>query len=206
MLNFSLYLRADPNVIWMVNGINRNIFHISILYQQESIFNLIHEIDIFKDMIASKCDKNLNNMLHLAGELAPADRLNIVSRAALQMQWELLMFKEVEKIVPLSFSNEKNSEGQTPNDLFRKTHENLKRDGEEWMRDTSTNCMLVAANLIDTIVFAATFTVPSGDDQEKETPIFLERDWFTVFFISNSIACYNNAIESNMKNTINQSR
>jgi hypothetical protein len=77
----------------MVDENNRNIFHISILYRQESIFNLIHEIGIFKDMIASKCDKNLNNMLHLAGELAPADRLNIVSGAALQMQRELLWFK-----------------------------------------------------------------------------------------------------------------
>jgi hypothetical protein len=89
--------------------------------------------------------------------------------------------------VPLAFLNEKNSEGQTPKDLFRKTHENLKRDGEKWMRDTATNCMLVA-NLIATIVFAAAFTVPGGNDQEKGTPIFLERNWFIVFFISDSIA------------------
>jgi hypothetical protein len=74
----------------MTDDNNRNIFQISIKYQQESIFKLIHETCIFKNMIATSCDKDNNNMLHLAGKLAQANRLNIVSGAALQMQQELL--------------------------------------------------------------------------------------------------------------------
>jgi hypothetical protein len=62
-----------------------NMFHISILYRQESIFKLIHDMGIFKDMIATICDKNAKNMLHLVRELAPVDRLNFVSKADLQM-------------------------------------------------------------------------------------------------------------------------
>jgi hypothetical protein len=54
----------------MTDGKKRNIFHISIIYRQESVFNLMHEIGIFKDMIATYCDNDGNNMLHLAGQSA----------------------------------------------------------------------------------------------------------------------------------------
>ncbi|XP_059438832.1 uncharacterized protein LOC132171518 [Corylus avellana] len=183
----TILIRSDPELIWMTDGKKRNIFHISIIYRQESIFNLIHEIGIFKDMIATCCDNDGNNMLHLAGKLAFANRLNIVSGAALQMQRELLWFKEVEKIVPLAFSSAKNLQKQMPNVLFKKTHGKLQRDGENWMRNTSTNCMLVST-LIATMVFGAAFTVPGGNNQVKGSPIFLERNWFTIFFVSDSIA------------------
>lgn len=45
-------------------------------------------------------DNFSNNILRLAGNLAPKDQLNRVSGAALQMQRELQWFKEVEKLVP----------------------------------------------------------------------------------------------------------
>jgi hypothetical protein len=81
----------------------------------------------------------------------------------------------------------KNYRGKTPKDLFKKTHEKLRKDGEKWMRGTARHCMLVAT-LIATVVFAATFTVPGSNDQQKGTPILLKHDWFLVFFISDSIA------------------
>ena len=74
----------------MTDDNNRKIFQISIKYRQESIFKLIHEIGIFKIMIATGCDNDNNNMLHLARKSDQANRLNIVLRAALQMQQELL--------------------------------------------------------------------------------------------------------------------
>jgi hypothetical protein len=83
--------------------------------------------------------------------------------------------------------NDENSKGEKPNDLFREKHEKLYKDGEDWMKGTAKHCMLVAT-LITTVVFAAAFTVPGGNDQKNGTPIFLERDWFLVFLISNSIA------------------
>jgi hypothetical protein len=91
--------------------------------------------------------------------------------------------------VPFQCSSEKNLDGEIPYDLFIRTHDQLQRDDENWMRNTSTNCMLVAT-LIATIVFAAAFTVPGGNDQVKGSPIFLELNWFTIFFISDSIALF----------------
>ncbi|KAG6624391.1 ankyrin repeat-containing protein ITN1-like [Carya illinoinensis] len=136
-------------------------------------------------------------MLHLVGKLPSLDRLNIISGAALQMQRELLWFQEIEKIVPKSYLSEQNvkedtdgdtdENGDTPRDIFVKTHEKLQKDGEKWMKDTANSCMLVAA-LIATVVFPAAFTVPGGNNQETSIPIFLESNWFTVFLVSDAVA------------------
>ncbi|KAB1200195.1 hypothetical protein CJ030_MR0G007886 [Morella rubra] len=125
-------------------------------------------------------------MLHLAGHLAPSERLDTVPGPALQMQRELLWFKEIEKIVRPSFATMENSDNLTPKDLFRQKHRDLQEAGEKWMKDTTNSCMLVAT-LIATVVFAATFTVPGGNNQTS-TPIFLENKWFMVFFVTVAIA------------------
>ncbi|XP_059436406.1 ankyrin repeat-containing protein ITN1-like [Corylus avellana] len=187
-------LRSYPDLIWQVDRKRRSIFHIAVKYRHESVFNLIYEIGAIKDIIAQYIDDNERNMLHLAGRLAPLHRLNIISGAPLQMQRELLWFKEIEKIVPRSYKKKNNidQEGRkvaktTPWELFTKEHEKLKEQGEKWMKDTANYCMLVAT-LIATVVFAAAFTVPGGNNQEIGTPIFLKSKWFTVFFISDALA------------------
>ncbi|XP_059436359.1 ankyrin repeat-containing protein ITN1-like [Corylus avellana] len=115
--------------------------------------------------------------INSSGQLPSSDRLSIVSGAALQMQRELLWFKEIEKIVPPSYLNQKNSNGQTPKEIFIEAHTDLQKDGETWMKDTSNYSMLVAT-LIATVIFAAAFTVPGGNNQETGTPIFLRSTWF----------------------------
>jgi hypothetical protein len=81
----------------------------------------------------------------------------------------------------------KNKDQKTPWEVFIKEHEDLKKQGEKWMKDTANYCMVVAA-LIATVVFAAAFTVPGGNNQETGTPIFLKNNWFMVFFISDAMA------------------
>jgi hypothetical protein len=89
--------------------------------------------------------------------------------------------------LPLALSNVKNLQKQTPKDIFKKTPGKLQRDDENWMRNTSTNCMLVAT-LIATMVFVVAFTMPGENDQVKGSPIFLECKWFITFFVSDSTA------------------
>jgi ankyrin repeat protein len=88
-----ILIRSYPDLIWKVDHNNRSLFHIAVLYRHETIFNLIYEIGAIKDLIAAYKDDKNNNILHLAGNLAPHNRLQIVSGAALQMQRELLWFK-----------------------------------------------------------------------------------------------------------------
>ncbi|CAL5346557.1 unnamed protein product [Camellia sinensis] len=86
-------LHSYPDLIWKVDEQSGSIFHIAVIHRQEKIFTLIYDIGAHKDLITAYKDSNNTNMLHLAGKLAPFNRLNIVFGAALQMQWELLWFK-----------------------------------------------------------------------------------------------------------------
>lgn len=155
------------------------------------MFNLIHEISGLRDFSTKykTTTKENYNMLHLAAKLAASNHLNRVSGAALQMQRELLWFKEVEKIVLPSQLDAKCDDPRklTPHELFSEEHKNLRREGEEWMKNTANSCMLVAT-LIATVVFAASFTVPGGFDNNSGTPIFQQNLWFTIFVISDAAA------------------
>ena len=82
-----------PDLIWITNEKRQSIFHIAVLNRQETVFNLIYDIGAIKDMILDNVDDDGQNILHLAGKLAPTSQLNTVSGAALQMQSELLWFK-----------------------------------------------------------------------------------------------------------------
>ncbi|KAF5472267.1 hypothetical protein F2P56_009001 [Juglans regia] len=187
-----ILIRSYPDLIWEVDLKNRSIFHLAIKYRQENVFNLIYELGAIKDIIALYADQHNNNMLHLAAEIAPSERLNVISGAALQMQKVLLWFKEIEKIVQPSYTkmmnlDEKKEVADTPSELFTKTHEELQQAGEKWMKETA-NYSLLVATLIATVVFTAAFTIPGGNHQEIGTPIFLESNWFMAFFISDAIA------------------
>jgi hypothetical protein len=83
-----------PDLLWQLDETKMSIFHNAILSRQESMFNLIYEIGGNKDTLAAYANSETkDNMLHLAGQLAPSHQLNIVSGVALQMQRELLWFK-----------------------------------------------------------------------------------------------------------------
>ncbi|KAF6139442.1 hypothetical protein GIB67_026284, partial [Kingdonia uniflora] len=133
-------------------------------------------------------DKCKNTILHLAAKLAPVSQLNLVSGAALQMQRELQWFKEVEKHVQPTYKRSKNLEGETPRVIFSEEHKDLVKEGEKWMKDTSTACMVVAT-LVATVVFAAAFTVP-GSNNDNGIPIFLRKDSFMIFVISDAVALF----------------
>ncbi|XP_023635283.1 ankyrin repeat-containing protein ITN1-like [Capsella rubella] len=183
-----ILIRSYPDLIWKVDGKNRSLFHVAALNRHESIFNIIYELGAIKDLIASYREKvTKNTLLHLVASLPSHDRLHIVSGAALQMQREILWFKAVKKIVPRSYIKSKNSEGKVAQDLFTNGHNDLRKEGEKWMKDTATSCMLVAT-LIATVVFAAAFTVPGGNNEEIGLPILQNRKWFNIFILSDAVA------------------
>ncbi|KAK7845036.1 ankyrin repeat-containing protein itn1 [Quercus suber] len=176
-----------PHIVWTTDDFHRSLFHIAVIHRQESGSNLIYEIFVAKKVILTYVDAYKQNILHLSGKLAPPNRLNLVPGAALQMQREMLWFKKVEKIVPPSYLKMKNSNNLTPWELFTKEHENLRVEGEKWMKDT-VNFYIVVATLITGVAFAAAFTVPGGSNPDTGSPILLKSVWFRVFFISDAIA------------------
>ncbi|CAN6684843.1 unnamed protein product [Malus baccata var. baccata] len=187
-----ILMRTYPNLIWKVDEQNRSIIHTAVVHRQEKVFNLIYELGGLKDIIASYKDEDNNNMLHLAAKLAPDDRLNIDTGAALQFRRELQWFKEVKKIVQPLYKEMRNSDGKTPQVLFTEEHKDLLREGEKWMKGTASSCMLVAT-LIATVMFAVFSTVPGGNNNDTGIPIFLNSRAFMVFAISDALSLVSSA-------------
>jgi len=103
-----------------------------------------------------------------------------------------MTFQAVKEIVPRVYIKTKNIQNEVAHDLFTKEHDNLRKEGEKWMKETATACMLVST-LIATVVFAAAFTLPGGNDTGGDIktlgfPTFRKEFWFEVFIISDSVA------------------
>ncbi|KAJ6294484.1 hypothetical protein OIU76_022537 [Salix suchowensis] len=182
-------LRSYPDLIWKGNEQSRSIFHIAVAHRQEKVFSLINDIGAHKEMITAYKDINNATILHLAGMIAPRDKLNVISGAALQMQRELLWFKEVEKNVQPSLREMRDSNGRTPRMIFTEEHRGLVKEGEKWMKNTASSCMLLAT-LITTVMFAAIFTVPGGNDNSRGTPIVLASTSFIIFAVADAFALF----------------
>ncbi|KAJ0015174.1 hypothetical protein Pint_21559 [Pistacia integerrima] len=129
-----------------------------------------------------------NILLHLAAKYSDLRPLSTVSSATLEMQRELRIFKDVEKLVMPSFRELKNSEGKTPRELFTSTHACLQKDGEKWMRSIASQCLLVAT-IIATVVFQPAFTVPGGKDDNEGRKIVLR-----IFAMAKVIASSSSSI------------
>ncbi|KAI9187520.1 hypothetical protein LWI28_029005 [Acer negundo] len=164
-----------------------NLLQVAIEYRQAKIFNLI------KEMPAIALQLNLGiqesgTTLHLVAKLAPSSQLLSVSGSALQMQRELQWFKEVEKITLPGRRGRFNAEGITAKDLFTKEHKELAAVGEKWMKDTANSGMIVTT-LIATVLLAAAFTVPGGNN-DAGIPIFLHETSFLIFVVSDALALF----------------
>lgn len=88
-----------------------------------------------------------------------------------------------------SFKDIRDSNDKTPQMLFTEEHKDLLKQGEKWMKSTASSCMLVAT-LITTVIFAAVFTVPGGNDNNSGMPLLLESNYFLVFAISDAVALF----------------
>ncbi|EOY20496.1 Binding protein, putative [Theobroma cacao] len=82
-----------------------------------------------------------------------------------------------------------NKEGETPYEAFDRSHANLVKEGEKWMKDIAQTSTIVGT-LIITIMFAALFTVPGGPDQDTGVPLLLTKKLFKIFIISDSISLF----------------
>uniref|UniRef100_A0A7N2L5W8 PGG domain-containing protein n=2 Tax=Quercus lobata TaxID=97700 RepID=A0A7N2L5W8_QUELO len=170
------------DILWTTDN-NKSIFHIAVEERHESIFNLLHELGSVGKIIVERTFENRSNILHLAARLAPQEKLNAISGAALQMQREFLWFKEVEKVVSPEYREMKNNEGDTPYVLFAKNHEELRRDGEKLLTNTAKSSMLVAT-LIGSIMFPGQV----ADGLNKNPHIYL------AFSVSTAISLFGSSM------------
>ncbi|XP_062017505.1 ankyrin repeat-containing protein At5g02620-like isoform X2 [Rosa rugosa] len=185
-------INSYPELVWETDKKNRTIIHVAVLHRHSSIFNLVHEIGSIKDVIVTYEDDQGNNIVHMAAKAAPQNQLNLVSGVALQMQRELVWFEEVKKIVQPQYIEMENKKGKTPQEIFTKEHGTLMHQGEKWMKDTATSCLLVAT-IIATVVFSAAFSIPGGTDDHTGKPNFLKEKAFLYFTIADGVALFSSS-------------
>ncbi|CAL5188437.1 unnamed protein product [Lathyrus oleraceus] len=183
--------KANPDLLWAIDKNKRGIFSHAVLNRRKAVFQLIHDATVNgrKEIVRCRVDAFNNSLLHLAGNLGPSSDLHRRSGPALQMQREILWFKAVEKIVHPKCKEAKNVEDKKPREIFTESHKELVKAGEKWAKDTAGSFTLVAT-LITTIMFAAAFTVPGGNNQDSGVPLFLHDYTFNIFIIADAISLF----------------
>ncbi|XP_040993366.1 uncharacterized protein LOC121240003 [Juglans microcarpa x Juglans regia] len=177
---------------WVRDGKTRNVLMSAVQHRQAIIFGMIYGLRETKATLLSTRDNLGNNILHVAGTLTEFSPLDHITGAALKMQTEVQWFKGVESLCNPMYRNERNFAGLTPEQVFTHTHKNLIEEGERWTKDTASSCTVVGA-LIMTIMFAAAFTVPGGNNQDTGFPIFLNRKLFKIFIIADSLSLFSSS-------------
>eukprot|EP00256_Glycine_max_P051251 XP_014617212.1 uncharacterized protein LOC102663989 [Glycine max] len=183
---------ANHELLWALDSHKRGVFSYAVLNRKQDVFQLIHTVNGRRDIIKSRKDRFGNNLLHLAGHLGPSSELSQTPGAALQMQREYKWFEAVEKIVHPKCREEKNGDDKKPHELFTETHKELVIDGEKWAKQSAKSFSIVGT-LMTTILFAAAFTIPGGNDEKTGVPIFSNNMAFTVFIIADSISVFTSA-------------
>ncbi|KAI5438151.1 hypothetical protein KIW84_024047 [Lathyrus oleraceus] len=179
---------ANPHLLSAVDSCHRGIFSHAVLHRKQNVFQLIHCLPGGKELFRYSIDKFGNNLLHLAAQLGPSSDRDTRPGAALQMQREIQWFKAVEKVVHPKFKEAKNGDGKKPYEILAESHEELVKDGEKWAKETATSFTIVGT-LITTIMFAAAFTVPGGNNGNG-LPNFLHDKRFITFLIADAFSLF----------------
>ncbi|XP_022030399.1 ankyrin repeat-containing protein ITN1 [Helianthus annuus] len=185
-------LFISPAAINIKNEEGHNIIQLAVINRSEKIYNLIYHIIERTNEYRLMTDSSGNNLVHLAGGLAPSFVLGRTTGAALQLQRELLWREEIETLMlPIELTNE-NVYGETPEMVFTREHLHLMKQGENWIKTTAESCSITTA-LIVTVVFAAGITVPGGSNQDSGIPVFKNEIAFTIFAVSNAFSLFTGA-------------
>nr|POF21892.1 hypothetical protein CFP56_55391 [Quercus suber] len=89
--------------------------------------------------------------------------------------------------MPQHFCYQVNKESKTPEEIFTESHEDLVKQGGEWLNKTSESCSVVAA-LIATVAFASSTTIPGNINEENGKPNLESHSMLTIFAASSLIA------------------
>ncbi|KAI3496118.1 hypothetical protein L1887_38468 [Cichorium endivia] len=118
-------LMRSPGAIKYKDKNGYDIIQLAVIHRSEKIYNLIYIIGERRSVYRMIEDSSKNNMLHLAGKLAPSHKLKHRTGAALQLQRELQWREEVEKLVFPSYITKENIFMETP-DMY--AYSNQQRD------------------------------------------------------------------------------
>ncbi|WVY91943.1 hypothetical protein V8G54_037457 [Vigna mungo] len=170
-------LHRSPSVLHETNSQGENVLLVAAKNRKpiviESLKKILFKLEIWRTLCMA-INKDGKTMLHMAGEVPADDTNSQVSYSALEMY--------VSSLVPPHYYFLRDEEQQTPREIFKKAHDNLRKESGEWMKETSESCSVVTA-LVAGASFATATTVPGGID-ENGMPHFEGNPAFDAFVFS----------------------
>jgi hypothetical protein len=82
-----------------------------------------------------------------------------------------------------------NGDGKRPFEVFCESHGEQMKAAEQWTKGTATTYITVAS-LILTVMFAAAFTIPGGNNQQTGMPIYFDKKIFNMFLIADMVSIF----------------
>ncbi|XP_075667193.1 uncharacterized protein LOC142636780 isoform X3 [Castanea sativa] len=190
---FDKMIESYPQVIEYISIDEENILHVAIGHRQWDIFHRVEKMEvIMKCRLASRIDKNGNTLLHHVAngkKYFGRESKEQAAGPAFQLQEELSWLEHVRDIIPTHYIMHRNFKGKTADELFQDTHADLLHQAQKWIKETSQSCSTVSV-LVATVVFAAAYTVPGGNDASGR-PNFIDSPFFVLFTVMDvvSLAC-----------------
>ncbi|KAI3709627.1 hypothetical protein L2E82_39393 [Cichorium intybus] len=74
-----------PDALTSANEEGHNIIQYAVINRSENIYNMLYQMSEHKNIYRTIKDPHQNNLLHLVARLAPSNKLNLISGAALQI-------------------------------------------------------------------------------------------------------------------------
>ncbi|GJZ32246.1 hypothetical protein Tco_0577682 [Tanacetum coccineum] len=123
-------LSQSYNIIDFKNQQGHNIIQLAVINHSEKVYNLFYPIIKCTKSYSTMTDSSMNNLVHLAGRLAPLYVLSRTTGATLQLQRELQCREEVEKLMLPTGLLKENIYMEAPEMVFTREHANLVKEGE----------------------------------------------------------------------------
>ncbi|GAA0143138.1 scaffold/adaptor protein [Lithospermum erythrorhizon] len=169
-------LEVFPEAIDSRNDEGLSALDLAAMYRHEKVFMIALE----------KGGQIQREMLFQVAENALQSLLDTGTRVVFQMQRELRWFKEMENLMPEQ-KHFKNEQGLTPIHVFREKHKELSDYETKWMTEMANSC-IIGGSLIATVVFAASITVPGGNNNSSGLPIFLHNTAYHIYSVANTLS------------------
>ncbi|XP_038887507.1 uncharacterized protein LOC120077630 isoform X2 [Benincasa hispida] len=175
-----------PLAIRDSNRDQKNVVLLAAEYRQPDVYKFLLKKKNHLEPLFRAVDRNGDSALHLAARLKTRNSWRIKG-AALQMQLEY-----VRDSVETHFFPRYNNKGILARDIFCATHNELGKEGLEWLTNTSESCSVLAA-LVVTVAYASAATVPGGNG-DHGTPPFIKETGFLIFSLASLIALCSSTI------------
>ncbi|KAB2600879.1 hypothetical protein D8674_001884 [Pyrus ussuriensis x Pyrus communis] len=181
-------LEQHPQAAEHINKNERNILHVAIRHRQKAILKLIKSKPSVMSRLNERIDCVGNTILHQAADRSYYSislSQNLIG-PAMQLQAELQWMRHVRDILPPHYGLHHNNKDQTAEELFYNEHNELLKSAQEWVKETAQSCSTVAV-LVATVVFAAAYAIPGGNDQNG-LPVFQDDPLFLLFTCMDVVA------------------